>query len=199
VSDVIYIEGGGDSKDLRTQCRKGFRKLLEKCDFAGRMPKLVACGSRNGAFDDFRTAHSRNSGESYVAMLIDSEEPVADIEATWTHLGNRDNWQRPANAHDEQVLFMTTCMETWIVADRAVLFEHYGHDLQESALPSLVEIEKRPRVAVQDALIHATRNCTNKYSKGSRSFEVLAKLSPSVLKQNLPSFGRCTRILAERC
>jgi hypothetical protein len=27
----------------------------------------------------------------------------------------------------------------------------------------------------QDRLVHATRNCTNAYAKGKRSFEVLAK------------------------
>ena len=27
---VIYLEGGGDSKELHTRCREGFRKLLEK-------------------------------------------------------------------------------------------------------------------------------------------------------------------------
>jgi len=31
VSDIrIYVEGGGDSNDLKTKCREGVRKLLEK-------------------------------------------------------------------------------------------------------------------------------------------------------------------------
>ena len=52
----LYIEGGGDSKQLHTRCREGFRKLLERCGFGGRMPRLVACGGRNSTFDDFSTA-----------------------------------------------------------------------------------------------------------------------------------------------
>jgi len=33
------------------------------------------------------------------------------------------------------------------------------------------------------------------YSKGKRSFEILEKLDPAVLKQYLPSFVRVVRIL----
>ena len=51
VSSTIYLEGGGDSRDLLIRCQKGFRKLLERCGYAGRMPKLVACGGRGAAFD----------------------------------------------------------------------------------------------------------------------------------------------------
>lgn len=195
----VYVEGGGGSKELRARCREGFRKLLTDCGLAGRMPKLVACGSRNSVRDDFNTACSQTAGSNFVAMLIDSEDPVDDIEATWTHLADREGWQRPSGAHDEQVLFMTTCMETWIVADRDALAKHYGHNLQQSALPSLQNLESRLRNDVQEALEHATRNCSNDYQKGTRSFEILAQLSPSVLRQHLPSFCRCIRILTEKC
>lgn len=96
---------------------------------------------------------------------------------------------------DEQVLFMTTCMETWIVTDQLTLQEHYGHRLQENALPPLTNLERRDRREVYDKLVHASRNCSNAYSKGKRSFELLAKLDPAVLKQHLPSFVRVDRIL----
>lgn len=193
VSARLYIEGG-ESKEDQIRCREGFRKLLEKAGFSGRLPRLTACGGRNSAFDDFRTAFARRKQGDYVAMLIDSEDPPRDIEQTWDHL-KRDRWTRPADAVNEQVLFMTTCMETWIVADRAALREHYGHHLQENALPSLIDLEKRDRHDVHDQLVHASRNCSNAYAKGKRSFEVLAKLEPGVLKQHLPSFVRVDRIL----
>ena len=132
VRAYIYIEGGGNSKDLHIRCREGFARLLERCGFSGRMPRLRACGARSEAYSDFKTAHESNKAE-YVAMLIDSEEPVSDPEKTWGHLKNRDLWEQPNGADDEQVLFMTTCMETWIVADRDTLRKHYGSSLQESA------------------------------------------------------------------
>ncbi len=193
----LYIEGG-ESKEDKIRCREGFRKLLEKAGLSGRMPRLSACGGRGSVFDDFKTAHSGRQAGDYIAMLIDSEDPIADIEKTWDHLKNRDNWDRPAGAVDDQVLFMTTCMETWIVTDRATLQEHYGPMLQENALPALVKMEDRNRHDVYDKLAHASRNCSNAYSKGKRSFEILAKLDPAILKQYLPSFVRVDRILQEK-
>lgn len=190
----MYIEGG-ESKEDQIRCREGFRKLLEKAGFSGRLPRLTACGGRNSAFDDFRTAFAKGKEGDYIAMLIDSEDPPGDIEQTWNHLNKRDGWTRPATANDEQVLFMTTCMETWIVADRSALREHYGNRLQENALPPLIDLEKRARHEVHDQLAHASRNCSNAYAKGKRSFEVVIKLDPAVLKQHLPSFVRMDRIL----
>lgn len=165
------------------------------------MPRLSPCGSRNATYGDFETKHalaSRKKDDAYIAMLVDSEDPVAGLEEPWVHLSRRDGWERPAGAKDEQVLLMTTCMETWIVADRATLKAHYGQHLQQSALPALQNLEKQNRHDVQDKLVHATRKCSNAYAKGKRSFEVLAELDPVVLKEHLPSFARVERILNEK-
>lgn len=202
VSAKLFIEGGSkgaDSKESQIRCREGFRKLLEKCGFKRpRLPGLIACGSRNGAFKDFKKAHLNRSKRDFIAMWIDSEDPLQDINATWQHLKVRDpSWHRPLAAQDEQVLFMTTCMETPIVADHAALREHYGSALQESALPPLVDLEKRDRHDIQAKLLHATHTCTNAYRKGDRSFEILAKLNPAALEK-LPSFARTRRILNEK-
>lgn len=194
----IYLEGGGDSKELHVRCREGFHKLLGKCGYKGRTPRLVACGGRGKVFDKFKSAQKNSTEEEEIFMLIDSEDPLADSEAAWEHLKKRDKWENPDGATDEQVLFMTTCMETWIVADRKALQEHYGRKLQESALPSLINLEARNRHDIQDNLEHATKNCSNAYKKGKRSFEILAKLTPDTLKQHLPSFGRDLEILDEK-
>ncbi len=90
---------------------------------------------------------------------------------------------------------MTTCMETWIVADREAWLSHYGSDLNEVQLPPLVSLEGRERHSVQDALERATSTCSNKYKKGKRSFQVLAVLTRAALEQHLPSFNRNMRIL----
>ena len=193
----IYIEGGGDSKGLHVRCRQGFRQLLERCGFSGRMPRLVACGGRSAAYGDFKTAHESNKAE-YVAMLIDSENPVSNPEETWDHLRNCDRWERPDGADDEQVLFMTTCMETWIVADRDTLRQHYGSSLQASALPSLISLEQSNRQDIQEGLKRATHNCSNAYEKGKRSFEILGKLKPETMESHLPAFQRAKRILNEK-
>lgn len=198
MSAHLYIEGA-ESKEDQVRCREAFRALIGKLGFAAgrRMPRLTACGGRNSAFDDFTTAHAQSNRGDYIAMLVDSEDPVLDGEQTWSHLKARDNWDKPAGADDEQVLFMTTCMETWIVADRETLKAHYGHQLQESALPPVNDLESRGRREVHDKLVRATRNCSNAFSKGKRSFEVVSKLAPAALEA-LPSFARAKRILGEK-
>jgi len=195
--NVIFIEGGGSSEDLRGRCREGFRKLLGKCGLSLNI-RLKARGGRGATFDAFRTAHGAKKPGEYVAMLIDSEDPVASIDKPWQHLEKRthDNWTAPAAATDDQVLLMTTCMETWIVSDRAALREHYQDCLQESALPPVEKLESRDRGSVQDLLAHATRDCSNAYRKGKRSFEVLAKLDPATMEKHLPSFRRMRSILS---
>lgn len=200
MSAKIYLEGGGgrqDSKYLKVACRRGFRQLFESLGYSGKMPRLVACGSRDNTFSDLKTA-CKNRKDEYVAMLIDSEDPVSDPEKTWVHLESRDGWERPENSSDEDVLFMMTCMETWITTDRKALKEVYGDDLQESALPSSFKIEWKQRHEIQDALIHATRNCSKPYSKGKVSFDLVGDLNPRVLEEHLVAFRRMKRILDEK-
>lgn len=203
MSAHLYIEGsrtGANSKSDQIRCREGFRKLIERAGFSERMPRLTACGGRASAFDDFRTAHATSKKGDFVAMLVDSEDPMSDVEKAWEHLKTRDDWDKPDGAVDGQVLLMTTCMETWIAADRDALKQYYGHKLQENALPPLHDLEKRGRHDVLAKLEHATRHCsngTNSYSKGRRSFEVLGMLNPDALNA-LPSFARMVRILREK-
>lgn len=197
----LYIEGSkvGEMSNAQTsECRQAFSKLLKAAGFEGRMPRITPCGARGNALKDFKTAHRSADKSDFIALLIDSEDPVDDIEATWKHLKDRDQWDRPSGATDEQVLFMTTTMETWIAADHGALKSYFGQKLQPSALPSLVDLEKRDRKDVLERLKRATRNCTTLYSKGTVSFALLATLNPDTLKQHLPSFVRLCRILNER-
>lgn len=203
MSSTLYLEGGAtgpDSKELKIRCREGFRRILEKCGYGEqrRMPHLIACGSRDSAFEDFKIALTAKASGDYVALWIDSEDPLVNIEAAWAHLKVRDNWAQPAGAADDQVLFMTTCMETLVTSDHAALKEHYGTKLQTTALPPLFDLENRHRHDVQDKLVHATRDCTNAYAKGKRSFEILGKLAPNTLENHLPSFVRTRRILNQK-
>ena len=79
MSATIYLEGGAsgaDSKDLQIRCREGFRKLLEKCDYKGRMPRLFACGARDAAFDGFKIAvATKGVGDTW---------PCGSIERIWS-------------------------------------------------------------------------------------------------------------------
>ena len=190
----IFLEGGG-GKELDSRCREGFNKLLKKCGFEGRMPKLTASGDRNSAYKGFKSAHASASGQDYIAMLVDSEDPVKDVYSPWAHLVEREGWNVPPGATDEQVLLMATCMETWIVADGRALAAHYGQCLQRSALPAVNNLESKDAKTVQDSLFHATRNCTGPYDKGKKSYELLGQINPAAIDPLLPSFKRARDIL----
>jgi hypothetical protein len=192
---TIYIEGGGDGRDLKIRCRRGFRKLLEKMNLP-RMPGTVACGGRGIAFDKFETAVA--SGDDAV-LLVDSEDPVRGRTA-WAHLKARDDWDQPTGTRDDQAQLMVTSMETWIVADHDALRRVFGADLRENALPPLVNLEARSRQDVLLSLQRATRDCgrDRMYRKGDRSFEVLAELDPTTLKEHLPHFKTFNDMLKDR-
>ncbi len=200
----IYIEGGAkgeDSKYQRIQCQEAFHKLLSRMGFTGRKPRLVACGGRDSVYDRFCTKHGSSGDHEYIAMWIDSEEPMTDIENAWGHLRQVKTvtpWEKPSDANDHQVLFMTTCMETWIAADRQAMRDRFGTNLQENALPPLNGLEQRSRQDVQKKIAHATRTGDTPYKKGKCSFDLLGKLDPSTLKKHLPSFVRVDRILKEK-
>ncbi|MGO8670368.1 MAG: DUF4276 family protein [Capsulimonadaceae bacterium] len=200
---TLYVEGGGDHlQSLSGRCREAFRKLLINCGFEGRMPRIVAAGGRNAAYHKFVAAHNenvRNRKSDYIAMLVDSEDPVSDVDRPWDHLLARegDGWKRPSNASDDQVLLMTTCMETWIMADHGAIiavFDPHGDCLQQSALLQKTDLESRNRKSIYAALQHATRNCPEQFEKGEASFQALQEVDCKLLRE-LPSFARFETIL----
>ena len=195
----IYAEGGGPpGRVTNIRCREGFTKLIERCGVDSGKFDVIACGGRGDAWNDFQDAHAEADEACYVALLIDSETPLADIEEAWKHLEFGDGWQKPPDAQDDQVLFMTTCMETWIVADRKTLLEHFGENLDASALPELDNLEERRRGYLNDRLESATLLCPDPFNKGRNSFQVLGKIDPNVLEEHLPSFRRVRRILRDK-
>src|SRR3954451_9770488 len=86
VSEIrIYIEGGGDSKETKAAIRQGFRQF-----FANLKVSVIACGTRNQAFQDFKRALKSNPAAINL-LLVDSEEAVATDP--WNHLQARDRWR----------------------------------------------------------------------------------------------------------
>jgi Domain of unknown function (DUF4276) len=92
---------------------------------------------------------------------------------------------------------MTTSMETWILADKNAIGQHLGKTGNLAKLPTS-ELENRQRHDVLRALEDATRNSRTEYTKGTVSFQYLARVDRAVLRAKLPSFGRAIRILDER-
>ena len=175
----VYVEGGGDSARLQAECRRGFRKLIEKAGLTGRMPRVIACGGRGNAYERFCTAMHKPDPNVFPILLVDSEDAVA--AAPWQHLKDRDKWDRPENAEDDQVHLMVQCMEAWFLADRRQLADYFGQGFRENALPGNANIEEIPKRKVFDTLASATRDTKTKgrYDKGSHSFRLLALIDPA--------------------
>ena len=81
------------------------------------MPRIVACGSRGDAYDDFMTAIRKAEAKDFIVLLVDSEQAVLHGDGPWAHLSKRDGWTQPRNASDENVQLMVRCMEAWFVAE----------------------------------------------------------------------------------
>ena len=196
---TVYIEGGGNGRVLRTKCRQGFSDFFRKAGLAGRMPKLVACGGRDMAYDRFRTAFD-GSGEIFVVLLVDSEGPVTQNDGSWAHLRRRDNWQKPTQAMDDNAHLMVQCMEAWFLADKDTLAEYFGNGFNRNALPAQPNVEDIPKTDIERGLKNATRQCTPKgqYNKGRHSFAILAKISPEKVTAASPHAKRLIKTLGEK-
>ncbi len=202
VAVKVYVEGGGEGHALRTACRKGFSTLFDRAGLRGRMPRIVASGSRIQAFDDFRTALLRASQDEFVCLLVDSEDPVEANTSPWVFLKARqfDRWEPPAGAVDDNAHLMVQCMEAWFLADSAALERFFAQGFRRNALPNRADVEKIPKRDVIAAIEAATCDCTPKgrYRKGRHSFDVLATLDPEIVARASPYADRLFETLKRR-
>lgn len=182
VEAKLIVEGGGQSKELRTRCREAFSELMRRAGFGGRMPRIIASGSRDDARDEFENYLKVGQGSF---LLVDSEAPVAVGAKPWAHLKARDNWKRPVGAKDDHCHLMVQCMETWFLADVHALETFYGQGFAPNALPHTANIEVVSTKAVLDALERATRGTKTKgeYGKSAHSFKILHEIDPSKLRK----------------
>ena len=189
----IYVEGGGDQARLKRECRRAFSKFFEKAGFNGRMPRIIACGSRGSAYDDFCTAVNNAAAGELPLLLMDSEAQIQQQHQQagnfdpWGHLQARDGWNRPANADDQQAHLMVQCMEAWFLADRQCLLNFFGNHFQANVLPGNQSIESIAKTELLDALKNATRHTQKgKYGKGAHSFKILEQIEPDAVFQQSP-------------
>ena len=101
---TVYVEGGGDRKKSRAECRKGFSKFFSRAGLRGRMPRIVASGSRQQAYRDY-VAEFRRQQADLLILLVDSKYPITDHQKAWSFLREKDSWRalgtRLANAHSK--------------------------------------------------------------------------------------------------
>ena len=179
VSVRLYVEGGGDSKSLKTACRRGFRKFIESAGAVGGVSNIVACGSRGNAYRSFIKSLSTGAD---ALLLVDAEGPVT-AQGAWQHLKAKEGWDRPAAATDSQCHLMVQAMESWFLADADALASFYGQGFNRGALPANPDIEQVTRDDALDGLGWAARN-TRKgdYKKGQDSYAILERLDPEKVR-----------------
>jgi len=187
----LYIEGGGDSPLQDTQFREGWQIFFEKAGLKGKMPATVRCGGRDQAFDDYQTAVTKRKEGVLRLLLVDSEDLVGEAQNEWTHLKNRDDWDRPASSGAQDAYLMIVCMETWFLADREALKRFFHPCWTDSAIPHWPDLEKVPKADVFAKLALATAACGKKsYAKGKRSFEMLKVIDPALVEAKCPGAKR---------
>jgi hypothetical protein len=214
----LFVEGGGSGQSFRTECRAAFNSFLQKSELTGHMPRIIACGSRNNAYDDYRTA--LNNGEDAL-LLVDSEGPVvppqnddsydaADPKTwrPWHHLKQHadskdrriDNWDKPQNAREEDCHLMVQFMESWFLADIEALKDYYGAGFNERSFSGQTpDIENIAKAKVEDLLCKATANTKKgQYSKGKHSFEILQRIDPYKVMKQSPWARRFVTLLSEK-
>ena len=163
------------------------------------MPRVIVCGSRENAFDKFRSAFAKAADSDFIALLVDSEAPVARNTGTWLHLKNRDNWDQPARATDDNAHLMVQCMEAWFLADTDALVQYFGDGFRINSLPGHSEIEAVSKSDIETGLKMATRQCRKgQYDKRRHSFAILAELNPGKVTNASPHAGRFVTTLLNK-
>lgn len=192
--------GGGDNnKALQTRCRQGFSEFVRKAGLGGRMPRIVACGGRQQAFESFRIAHELYGSVNPAVLLVDSESTVRSPGA-WAHVRSQADWRRPVGAEDDQLHLMVQAMEAWFHADHMELHAFYGQYFRADALSRRTPVEEIPVGELLAGLREATANCQKgKYSKGEHSFQILGRIDPLKVSEASPSCARFLGALQRLC
>lgn len=180
----VYVEGGGDTEELKSQCRAGFSQFLEKAGLKGKMPRIVASGSRKNAFENYKQALKEGNP---AFLLVDSESSYNGL-GKWAHVQQRDQWEKPPQGTEDDLHLMVHCMEAWLISDPATLKEFFGDGFKEKDLPApvrLKDIEAISKPEIYSALEKATKGCTTKgqYGKGAHSFKLLGLIDPQKVAQ----------------
>jgi hypothetical protein len=180
VSIRIYVEGGFEGS-TKSNCRKAFGTFLGKVIPPGSF-KIIASGSRQNAYEDFRTALNQHP-KDFVILFVDSETAVA--ATVWRHLYLRegDKWSRPTSAGEDQAHLMVQVMEAWFLADQQALSTYYGQRFLRNSLPRQRNIELIDKERVYTALRHASKPTQKgEYHKTKHGFDLLERTDPNLVR-----------------
>ncbi|MEO5333913.1 MAG: DUF4276 family protein [Magnetococcus sp. YQC-5] len=200
VTIIIMTEGGGErglpSKGLAIKMRQSFKSFISKAKIDQGDFKIVRCGSRDQAFNDFMKNFQNRTSDTVPLLLVDSEDPMPSDTNPWDFVHKRDGWKRPDNARDEHLHFMTQCMESWFLADLDALEKYFGNGFRKNCLPKTSSIEDALKTDIIDSINQAAQNTAKRcYDKGEHSFAILAMLDPFKVQEKSPWACRLFKLL----
>jgi hypothetical protein len=180
----IYVEGGGEGRSGKDTLQRGISQFLSSIREKARERRVhfrvIACGSRNSVFDDFRIALSTHP-DAINIMLVDAEGPLQH-QNPWEHLRHMDpSWDLP-KLPDSHCHLMTQAMEAWVVADMNTLRAYYGQGFNENPFPKNQDVEAIAKDQLERALSDATRNTSKgEYHKIRHGPDILARADHTVV------------------
>ena len=200
VSEIrIYVEGGGDQRSGKAFVREGFSKFLSSLNQMARKRHIrwdvVACGSRQSAFEDFENALRRHP-EAFNVLLVDAEGPVT--RSSWDHLQDRDRWSIRGVSGDHCHL-MVQVMEAWIVADIETLKRFYGQGFNANPIPRQKDVESIAKTDLEYALAQATGNTQKgEYHKIRHGPKILGLVDVSKVRNRARHCERMFKTLSNK-
>jgi len=203
----IYVEGGGDTAQQKSDLRQGFDCLLSRAKDKAREKRfrwsLIPCGGRQQAYEAFKNALKAKPLAINI-LLVDSEDPVSifadqgiDAMIRVEHLKQRDNWAfdgvKPVHVH-----LMVQCMEAWIIADVDALKKFYGQGLLDNCLPKRDNLEEEPKINIYNKLRQATSHTQQgEYGKIKHASKLLKSIDVVKVEKRCPRFKEFMRWLEE--
>ena len=190
---AIYMEGGGQGKNTKSELRMGMEVFLAEvksaCQRGDGQWKLVCCGPRNEAYQLFQNA-LKDGGEGVVALLVDSEIEI-DGSAPVDHLVEVDKWNLEG-INNDVIHLMVQTMEAWIVADPTTLKAYYGRGFREDVLPQVQNLEEVGKKEIEEALKRATQGTgRGRYHKIRHARELLRLVDPKIVRRRC---SHCERL-----
>jgi len=180
----IYVEGGGDQRSGKDTLQQGISRFLNPIREMARERRIsfrvIACGGRDSAFDDFRIA-LKTHPDAINIMLVDAEGPVQHTNP-WEHLRRRDpSWDIP-KLPDVHCHLMTQAMEAWVIADMNALQAFYGQGFNPNPFPKNPDEESIDKARLARALSDATRGTSKgEYHKIRHGPDILARAKHTVV------------------
>ncbi len=183
---IVYVEGGGDTRALQAPLREGFSKLFERA-LGGRFRlRVVACGGRQQAFEDFKRG-VRQHRDACCLLLVDSEAQV-EAPTKWEHVRRRrgDGWVRPDGVGEAQLHLMVEAMEAWLLADRDALAGYFGQGFNAKKLPQSADLERVEKAVLNKRLDLATSPSRHGVYRKSDGFALIGRIDPARLRERCP-------------